>query len=158
MSTARNSEDILKNTNTKQFVGRLIMFTYSRLSKRKKKEKETIMNTTSGPNNSLFRRLVKELQWSKEHSTYKSEFFSLGFNSSLPSMDSLPERLSVLISLSSVLTCGSNWYGWIENVWAPCSSSENSDSDPEFDITRVIKERKTPKADEAKCCTQLEAA
>ena len=53
---------------------------------------------------------------------------------------------------------GSNWYGWIENVWAPCSSSENSDSDPEFDIIRVIKVRKTPKADDAKCCTQLEAA
>ena len=60
--------------------------------------------------------------------------------------------------ISSVFTRGSNWYGWIENVWAPCSSSENSDSDPEFDIIRVIKVRKTPKADDAKCCTQLEAA
>ena len=133
------------------------MFTYSRLSKRKKNKKETITNTTSGPNNSLFRTSVKELQWSKQHSTYQSEFSSLGFNSSLPSMDSSPERLSALISLSSVFTRGSNWYGWVENVWAPCSSSENSDSDPEFDIIRVIKVRKTPKADDAKCCTQLEA-
>ena len=50
MFTAPSSQDILKTTNPKQFVGRSIMF------------------TTSGPNNSLFRRSVKEWQWRKEKS------------------------------------------------------------------------------------------
>ena len=49
--------------------------------------REMSINTKSGSNSSLFCRLVRELQCSKEHGTYQLEFSSLKFNASLPSMD-----------------------------------------------------------------------